>query len=418
MTEMEQKPLRQEAPHRVNQRHQNALIRGIVGGVIGGVVTITLVGGVLWGSGLIAFKQHQPNSETPSSAPVTQQAISQTERTTSHEEPTTQAVTAVQDAVVSVVNRQARGTNLGGLQVPGGTTTDADAYQTTGEGSGVVYQIKEGAAYIVTNHHVIDGADDLEVILRDGTVVKAELVGSDMWTDLAVLKTDGTTVKQAATFANSDDITVGETVLAIGSPLGSEFATSVTRGIVSAKERSVSTDLNQDGEPDWTMTAIQTDAAINPGNSGGALVNLVGHVIGINSMKISSTTVEGIGFAIPSNEVKDIIAELEQTGQITRPYLGINMVNVSAVSARDRSRVLSLPNDVTSGVVVTNVVNRALGLQQYDVIVAWDDQPIDDTIGLRKQLYHQQVGDTVTLTLYREGTKQTMQVTLGSTGEQ
>ena len=151
--------------------------------------------------------------------------------------------------------------------------------------------------------------------VADGTREKAELVGSDQWTDLAVIRIANTNVSTVAEFANSDEVEVGQTAIAIGSPLGSEFATSVTQGIVSATNRAVATDVDGDGQEDWVVTAIQTDAAINPGNSGGALINSAGQVIGINSMKISKSSVEGMGFAIPSNEVVSIIKQLETDGE-------------------------------------------------------------------------------------------------------
>ena len=194
---------------------------------------------------------------------------------------------------------------------------------STSEGSGVIYKKDGNTAFVVTNNHVISGADKVEVLLSSGKKVKASVVGHDSVSDLAVLKIDASNVKQVATFGNSDNISVGETALAIGSPLGSEYATSLTQGIISAKKRTIDvTDSN--GTSTGQATVIQTDAAINPGNSGGPLINLAGQVIGINSMKLSSTgsgtsssstSVEGMGFAIPSNEVVSIINQLVQNGK-------------------------------------------------------------------------------------------------------
>ena len=175
-----------------------------------------------------------------------------------------------------------------------------------------------------------------------------------------------------ASFGDSDAVNVGEPAIAIGSPLGTEFATSVTQGIISAKNRSVSTDVDGDSIVDWDVTALQTDAAINPGNSGGALINIAGQVIGINSMKISDSNVEGMGFAIPSNDVLTIINELEQNGEIIRPILGVSMLDLSQISASQQSSVLTLPEDVTAGVVIAEVQALSAaelgGLEQYDVI--------------------------------------------------
>ena len=186
---------------------------------------------------------------------------------------------------------------------------DSSSSETsTSEGSGVIYKKDGNTAFVVTNNHVISGANKVEVLLSSGKKVKASVVGHDSVSDLAVLKIDASNVKQVATFGNSDNINVGETALAIGSPLGSEYATSLTQGIISAKKRTIDvTDSN--GTSTGQATVIQTDAAINPGNSGGPLINLAGQVIGINSMKLSSTgsstsssstSVEGMGFAIPS----------------------------------------------------------------------------------------------------------------------
>ena len=241
---------------------------------------------------------------------------------------------------------------------------DSSSSETsTSEGSGVIYKKDGNTAFVVTNNHVISGADKVEVLLSSGKKVKASVVGHDSVSDLAVLKIDASNVKQVATFGNSDNINVGETALAIGSPLGSEYATSLTQGIISAKKRTIDvTDSN--GTSTGQATVIQTDAAINPGNSGGPLINLAGQVIGINSMKLSSTgsstsssstSVEGMGFAIPSNEVVSIINQLVQNGKVVRPALGISLVDLDYVSEADRSQTLNLPSKVTSGVVVMKV---------------------------------------------------------------
>ena len=259
---------------------------------------------------------------------------------------------------------------------------DSSSSETsTSEGSGVIYKKDGNTAFVVTNNHVISGADKVEVLLSSGKKVKASVVGHDSVSDLAVLKIDASNVKQVATFGNSDNISVGETALAIGSPLGSEYATSLTQGIISAKKRTIDvTDSN--GTSTGQATVIQTDAAINPGNSGGPLINLAGQVIGINSMKLSSTgsstsssstSVEGMGFAIPSNEVVSIINQLVQNGKVVRPALGISLVDLDYVSEADRSQTLNLPGKVTSGVVVMKVNSssplKKTDISKYDVIV-------------------------------------------------
>src|SRR5699024_8620402 len=238
-----------------------------------------------------------------------------------------------------------------GFTIPQSETAESDLV-TNGTGSGVVYKVEGDLAYVVTNNHVIDGADALEVMMEDGTKKEAQVVGSDVWTDLAVLTIPAEDIGVVAEFGNSDNLNVGEPAIAIGSPLGTEFATSVTQGIISATERTVETDIDGDGVIDWDVTAIQTDASINPGNSGGALINITGQVIGINSMKIADSNVEGMGFAIPSNDLVRIIAELEANGEVIRPVLGVSMMDLQQVSVSQQRNILKLPEDVTTGVVV------------------------------------------------------------------
>ena len=381
---------------------------GFIGGVLGGAVAVA--GGV----GIMAVTN--PANQTTSSTTQTSQTqvgTTKTSTATTGETAITTVVAEVKNAVVSVINKQSTSRNsLSGTQQSSGELA------TASEGSGVIYKSENGYAYIVTNYHVIANSQELEVLLADGTRVKAELIGGDQWTDLAVIRIANTNVTTVAEFANSDDIQVGETAIAIGSPLGSEFATSVTQGIVSATNRAVATDVDSDGQEDWIVTAIQTDAAINPGNSGGALINSAGQLIGINSMKISKSSVEGMGFAIPSNEVVSIIQQLEANGKITRPALGISMVNLSNVNTRVVQQ-LNLPSDVTGGVVIAEVDSKgsasAAGLQAYDVIVEMDGQEIQGIQNLRKVLYSHKVGDKLEVTYYRNGQKQTTTISLTET---
>ena len=381
---------------------------GFIGGVLGGAVAVA--GGV----GIMAVTN--PANQTTSSATQTSQTqvgTTKTSTATTGETAITKVVAEVKNAVVSVINKQSTSRNT-----LSGTQQSSGELATASEGSGVIYKNENGYAYIVTNYHVIANSQELEVLLADGTRVKAELVGGDQWTDLAVIRIANTNVTTVAEFANSDDIQVGETAIAIGSPLGSEFATSVTQGIVSATNRAVATDVDSDGQEDWIVTAIQTDAAINPGNSGGALINSAGQLIGINSMKISDSSVEGMGFAIPSNEVVSIIQQLEANGKITRPALGISMVNLSNVNTRVVQQ-LNLPSDVTGGVVIAEVDSKgsasAAGLQAYDVIVEMDGQKIQGIQNLRKVLYSHKVGDKLEVTYYRNGQKQTTTISLTET---
>ena len=381
---------------------------GFIGGLVGGAVAVA--GGV----GIMAVTNPVNQATTPATQPSqTQVETTKTSTATKGGTEITKVVAEVKNAVVSVINKQATSrNNLYGTQQTGGELA------TASEGSGVIYKNEGGYAYIVTNYHVIAKSQELEVLLADGTREKAELVGSDQWTDLAVIRIANTNVSTVAEFANSDEVEVGQTAIAIGSPLGSEFATSVTQGIVSATNRAVATDVDGDGQEDWVVTAIQTDAAINPGNSGGALINSAGQVIGINSMKISKSSVEGMGFAIPSNEVVSIIKQLEENGKITRPALGISMVNLTSVNTRVIQQ-MNLPADVKSGVVIAEVDSKgsakAAGLQAYDVIVEMDGQKIEGIQNLRKVLYSHKVGDKMEVTYYRNGQKQTTTISLTET---
>lgn len=390
------------------KKSSKAFKNGFIGGLLGGAVAVA--GGV----GIMAVTNPANQATTPATQPSqTQVETTKTSTATKGGTEITKVVAEVKNAVVSVINKQSTSrNNLYGTQQTGGELA------TASEGSGVIYKNEGGYAYIVTNYHVIAKSQELEVLLADGTREKAELVGSDQWTDLAVIRIANTNVTTVAEFANSDDVQVGQTAIAIGSPLGSEFATSVTQGIVSATNRSVATDVDGDGQEDWVVTAIQTDAAINPGNSGGALINSAGQLIGINSMKISKSSVEGMGFAIPSNEVASIIKQLEMDGKITRPALGISMVNLSSVNERVIEQ-LNLPRDVKNGVVIAEVMAKgsakAAGLQAYDVIVEMDGQKIQGIQNLRKVLYSHKVGDKLEVTYYRNGQKQTTTISLTET---
>ena len=401
----------EEASRRPKDRKNSPIKNGIVGGLIGGGMVALIGAGLLFGSGILGNESGTgDNGSTSVNETVTDVAVNVTTDTTA-------AVEKVQDAVVSIINMQAGNTNMFGFDLPQNSSdTTNGALETSSEGSGVIYKIEGDLAYIVTNNHVIDGADELEILMKDGTKEVATVVGSDIWTDLAVLTIPATSVTAVASFGDSDAVNVGEPAIAIGSPLGTEFATSVTQGIISAKNRSVSTDVDGDSIVDWDVTALQTDAAINPGNSGGALINIAGQVIGINSMKISDSNVEGMGFAIPSNDVLTIINELERNGEIVRPILGVSMLDLSQISASQQSSVLALPEDVTEGVVIAEVQALSAaelgGLEQYDVITEMNGEAITSIVDLRKILYALEVGTDVEISYYREGTLQSTTVTL------
>lgn len=336
---------------------------------------------------------------------------------TNVESDITEAVKKVQHTVVTIINKQ-QVTDIFGqtpTHSPDGELTDEDLNEA-GTGSGAIYKVKDGKAYIFTNNHVVEGSDAIDVMLKDGSRVPADVIGADKYTDLAVLSIDAENVTDVAEFGDSDNLTLGEPAIAIGSPLGTEFPLSVTAGIVSGVNRMVPVDTDGDRQMDWQMNAIQTDAAINPGNSGGPLVNVAGQIIGINSMKISTNVVEGMGFAIPSNDAVDIINELEREGEIIRPTLGITMVDLGLVSDEQKLNVLKIDESVQEGVVVVDVTSNTsaseAGLQSGDVITSFNGQPVTTGLELRQALYKTRVGDEVDVEFYREGQLQTKIMTM------
>ena len=360
------------------------LVIGLLGGLLGAFILLTAAG--------VSFT----NS--------TDTGVKTAKTVYNNTTDTTKAVKKVQNAVVSVINYQ-------------------DGLQVAGEGSGVIYKKDGKEAYIVTNNHVVDGAKKLEIMLSDGSKITGELVGKDTYSDLAVVKVSSDKIKTVAEFADSNSLTVGEKAIAIGSPLGTEYANSVTEGIVSSLSRTV-TMQNDNGETVST-NAIQTDAAINPGNSGGALVNIEGQVIGINSSKISSTSavagsaVEGMGFAIPSNDVVEIINQLEKDGKVTRPALGISMADLNSLSSSATSK-LDLPDDVKAGVVVGSVQKGMPAdgkLQENDVITEIDGKEISSKTDIQTNLYSHSIGDTIKVTFYRGKEKKTEELKLTKSTE-
>ncbi|MGG4192969.1 trypsin-like peptidase domain-containing protein [Paenibacillus jamilae] len=298
-------------------------------------------------------------------------------------------------AVVSIVNEQKR------------VAAETDDEKDTNLGSGVIIKRDDGKAFILTNEHVVQGADKLEVVLSNGQRKNAELIGKDRVMDIAVLLIDDAGVSTVAEIGDSRRLRLGETVVAIGNPLG--LGGSLTAGIVSYTNRLIPVSLNQDGVYDWEQRVIQTDAAINEGNSGGALVNLQGQVIGINTMKIATTGVEGLGFAIPTNEVMTVVDEIMKTGKVIRPYLGVytvDLTNPYAPITEEQRNDLKLPQDVKNGVIVLEATGPAkkAGLKLNDVIVRFDNETIGQTRDLRKYLYEKKkVGETMEVHFYREG---------------
>lgn len=315
---------------------------------------------------------------------------------------TVRAVEKVENAVVGVVN----------IQRQDDIWSNKSSNVETGEGSGVIFEVKNGKAHIITNNHVIAGAQKVEVYLASGDKVDAKVLGADPLSDLAVLEVDGSKVTTVAELGDSSSLKVGEPAVAIGNPLGMKFSRTVTQGIVSSLDRSMPIDLDDDGQPEWELDVLQTDAAINPGNSGGALVNMYGQVIGINTMKISKAGVEGLGFAIPINDVKKISAQLMKDGTLVRAYIGITPRDLTNIPRYHWTETLHLPDNVNSGVVIMNTAQFSpaakAGLREYDVVTKLDNTEIKSSAQLRKYLtLNKKPGDDVVVTYYRDGFKKT-----------
>lgn len=388
--EKREEPLRySEKPIEKETKRRGRFITALVGAIIGGLVVWFLMNATFGNENSSSVAERQSSGEDN----LTSQRVSLDINT-----DVTDIVTKVADTVVGITN----------MQTVRDFWSSTETTQERGTGSGVIYKKHGDKAYIVTNHHVVENAQELEITFDDGTKVDGKLIGSDVWTDLAVVEIDSEHVKTAIEFGDSDALKRGETVIAIGNPLGLGFAGSVTMGIVSGKDRSIPIDLDKNGTVDWQADVLQTDAAINPGNSGGALINLGGQLIGINSMKITEETVEGIGLAIPINIAVPIIKDLEMTGTVNRPTMGVSLLDLRDVPYQQQQEVLKLPKEVTSGVIVTQIFRNtpaeSAGVERYDVIVEMDGEKIEDMVGLRKHLYNEkEVGDTMTMKVYREG---------------
>ena len=305
-------------------------------------------------------------------------------------------------AIVGITNLQAQSNS----SLFGSSSSDSSEDTESGSGSGVIFKKENGKAYIITNNHVVEGASSLKVSLYDGTEVTAKLVGSDSLTDLAVLQISDDHVTKVANFGDSSDLRTGETVIAIGDPLGKDLSRTVTQGIVSGVDRTVSMSTSA-GET--SINVIQTDAAINPGNSGGPLLNTDGKIVGINSMKISEDDVEGIGFAIPSNDVKPIAEELLSKGQIERPYIGVSMLDLEQVPQNYQEGTLGLfGSQLNKGVYIREVASGSpaekAGLKAEDIIIGLKGKEIDTGSELRNILYKDaKIGDTVEVKILRNG---------------
>jgi len=275
-------------------------------------------------------------------------------------------------------------------------------------GSGVILD-QEG--YIVTNYHVVKGADRLIVTLADGNEEEAIIIGTDSRTDLALIKIKVDNKVTPVQFGDSDKLVVGERVIAIGNPLGLRFARSVTAGVVSGLNRLLTT------EEGFPFRLIQTDAAINPGNSGGALVDLNGNLIGINTIKIAEQGFEGMGFSIPSNQVKEVISSIKKNGKVVRPIMGIKIIGEVS---ENQSNIYNLPS--CCGVIIDPIRGGPAyqaGMGKYDIITAVNGKEVGTSLDLQEEIFNKKVGQTITVNIVRlinndpiETEKKKIQVTL------
>ena len=363
------------------------LLVGVVGAIIGGLVVVSVMPQVML-SKIESLQLSVPGStSTGQSRPTVLPLVSG-----SNVDPwqiVVDAAEKVSPSVVCIVNTQTAYDFFG------------REYLRDTSGSGVILT-EDG--YIVTNNHVVSGTSrKLTVFLSDGTSKPAKIVGTDPATDLAVIKIEGANLPTAV-FGDSDALRPGQLAIAIGNPLGIEFNRSVTVGVISGLDRVLSVG-------DSYMRLIQTDAVINPGNSGGPLINGNGEVIGLNSVKLNVTAVEGMGFAIPSNQVKRIVEELIETGKVRRAYLGISFLDKSEVS-------LYLPNvKVDQGVYVSEVVSGGpaakAGIRQGDVIIEFDRRKVNDAGSLIAYLAEKSPGATVVVKFQRQGQTREVEVVLG-----
>ncbi|MBO8168589.1 MAG: trypsin-like peptidase domain-containing protein [Thermoanaerobacteraceae bacterium] len=358
----------------------STILVAVVSAVIGGIIALSF------------FPYFYPQEQLPDNISQNQNLQPPTELPVPFEpgdNPIVRIADTVGPAVVSITNYQS-----GFFISP----------HSVSSGSGVIFDSRKG--YIVTNFHVVDNADRLVVSLDENRQYEAKLIGGDRRTDLAVLQIDAPNLPEAE-FGDSSKIRVGETAIAIGNPLG-EFARSVTVGVISALNRELT--VQSSGGMEITLELIQTDAAINPGNSGGALVNTRGEVIGINSAKIAREGVEGLGFAIPINDVRPIVKQLIEKGRVSRPFIGI--YDFSEITEK-----LSQWYDVPVGIHVNGVVRGGpadkAGMKPNDIIVQLNDEKIETLSDLYNFLKEHKVGDKVKVVVFRDGRKVQLDLVLG-----
>lgn len=292
---------------------------------------------------------------------------------------------------------------------------------TVSTGTGFVYKVDGSTAYVMTNNHVVASGDAATVIFSDGTSADTKILGGDTYADIAILTVASSSIKQVAIIGNTENLRLGDTTFAVGAPLGDTYSGTVTKGILSGKDRLVEVSFSGTTS-DYYMKVIQTDAALNPGNSGGPLCNINGEVIGVNSLKLtqeqtstSSYSVEGMGFAIPIEDALSYAELIENGGTVKRPYIGISMLDITNSYYLWQAGI-TLPNGIKEGVAVIEVASSSpaakAGLQKGDIVIKLNDEKVSSVAKLRYELYKHSPGDKVDVTYNRDGKEYTTQITL------
>ena len=283
-------------------------------------------------------------------------------------------------------------------------------------GSGFIYKKNGKLAYIMTNNHVIDGSDSVKVEFNTSEKqIEAKVVGGDKFADIAVLTIEDSDDYKAVEIGDNESIKLGDTIFTIGTPMGVSYKGTVTKGILSGKDRMVDVSVTTSTASDYYMKVLQIDGAVNPGNSGGPLCDVSGNVIGVISLKIVENTVEGMGFAIPIEDALKYASIIETGGEISRPYVGISMVDLSDEYYLWQNRI-SIPENVDEGIAVITVESGSpadkAGLKKGDIIVKINDDKTGSLAEFRYELYKHEPGEKITVTFYRNSKLQTATLTL------
>lgn len=283
-------------------------------------------------------------------------------------------------------------------------------------GTGFVYKTNNTIAYILTNNHVIDGSDEVQIIYSDNSTCKSTVVGKETYSDIAVLSVPKSSILSVAELGNSEDLKIGDTLFTVGTPLGSKYKGTVTKGILSGKDRLVEVSLSGN-ITDYIMRVLQTDAAINPGNSGGPLVNINGEVIGINSLKLVEDEIEGMGFAIPIEDALNYAEILEQGKEVQRPFLGLEMLDLTNQNYLKYYNII-LSSKIDKGVVITNVTEgspaQKAKLEKGDIITKINNTEITNIAEFRYELFKYQPGETIKIKYYRNDKATEIEITLST----